>query len=293
MNWDDLRIFIAVANANNITDAGQALKVSASTVSRKILMLEEALSTLLFLKNTQGYFLTEAGQALLPMALEAEERFRLMERQMSQPGARMAGVVRIDCPELMGSHLIMPALAEFRARHPQISFDFVNSARSVKLTQSHSDVLLRLHRPEAGNFTLRRVGALTQALFCSQGYAATQGCPDDPGQLRQHSLIGWNESLAHMPLARWLDQLSGGQPLWMRTGNLEAQLKAVQADLGIAALPAYIAEPLGLCRVLPQMAPHRADIWLLRNLATQGQERVDRVVEFLGELLARHGLHGE
>lgn len=71
MNWDDLRFFIAVANASNITDAGQALKVSASTVSRKILVLEQALSSVLFLKTTQGYFLTEAGQALLPMALGA------------------------------------------------------------------------------------------------------------------------------------------------------------------------------------------------------------------------------
>nr|WP_178125008.1 MULTISPECIES: LysR family transcriptional regulator [unclassified Pseudomonas] len=286
-----MRFFIAVANANNITDAGQALKVSASTVSRKILVLEEALNTLLFLKTTQGYFLTEAGHALLPMALEAEERFTLMARQMSQPGARMAGVVRIDCPELMGSHLIIPALAQFRSRHPQISFDFVNSARSVKLTQSHSDLLLRLHRPEAGNFTLRRVGELTQALFCSPGYAAIHGCPSEPAQLREHALIGWNEALAHLPLARWLDRLSAGQPLWMRTSNLEAQLKAVQADLGIAALPAYIAEPLGLCRVLPETPAHRADIWLLRNLATQGQERVDRVVEFLCDLLQRQALH--
>ncbi|MGC5700810.1 LysR family transcriptional regulator [Pseudomonas sp. NFXW11] len=290
MNWDDLRYFIAVANAGNITDAGQALQVAASTVSRKILVLEQALNTLLFLKTTQGYCLTEAGQALLPMALEAEERFRLMQRQMSQPGARLAGVVRIDCPELMGSHLIIPALAQFRLQHPQIRFDFVNAARSVKLTQSHSDLLLRLQRPEAGNFTLRRVGALTQALFCSHAYAAAHGCPQDVAQLCQHPLIGWNQDLAHLPLARWLDQLSGGQPLWMRTGNLQAQLQAVQAGLGIAALPVYIAESLGLHRVLTQIPAHRGEIWLLRNLATLGHERIDRVVEFLDQLLQRHGL---
>lgn len=46
MNWDDLRFFIAVANASNITDAGQALKVSASTVSRKILVLEQAMGSM-------------------------------------------------------------------------------------------------------------------------------------------------------------------------------------------------------------------------------------------------------
>ncbi|UMZ14279.1 LysR family transcriptional regulator [Pseudomonas sp. MPFS] len=291
MNWDDLRFFIAVANASNITDAGQALKVSAATVSRKIQMLEQALHTALFLKTTQGYFLTEAGRDLLPMALETQERLGQMERQLARPGARMAGVVRIDCPELMGSHLLIPALAAFRAGHPEIRFDFVNAAHSIKLTQSHSDLVLRLHRPEAGsNFTLRKVGALTQALFCSPGYAQAQGCPQAPEDLARHGLIGWNQALEHMPLARWLDQLSGGQPLWMSTANLQAQLQAVQAGLGIAALPAYIAEPLGLCRVLPDVPAHRADIWLLRNLATQGQERVEHVVQFIDRVLRQHGL---
>ncbi|MGE8411395.1 MAG: LysR family transcriptional regulator [Pseudomonas sp.] len=293
MNWDDLRFFIAVANASNITDAGRVLKVSTATVSRKILVLEQALNTLLFLKNTQGYFLTEAGRDLLPMALEAQERFGQMERQMARPDARMAGVVRIDCPELMGSHLLIPALAEFRSRHREIRFDFVNSARSVKLTQSHSDLVLRLHRPQAGShFTLRKVGTLTQALFCSAGYAQVHGVAQAPEDLRRHSLIGWNETLAHMPLARWLDQLSGGQPLWMSTGNLEAQLQAVQAGLGIAALPTYIADPMGLHRVLPHTPMHRADIWLLRNLATQGLDRVERVVALIDQVLRQRGLQG-
>jgi DNA-binding transcriptional LysR family regulator len=87
--------------------------------------------------------------------------------------------------------------------------------------------------------------------------------------------------MAHMPLAQWLEQLSGGQTPWMRTANLTAQLKAVQANLGIAALPAYVGQGEGLRPVLDDLPPQGADIWLLRNLATQGLERVDRVVEHL------------
>lgn len=284
MNWDDLKVFIFVAKSNNVTEAGNLLKVSASTVSRKIATLEDSLGTVLFLKKTNGYFLTEAGRALLPLALETEERFKLIERQMSQPGDRMAGQVRIDCPELMGTHLIIPGLAKFRDQYPEISFDFINSAVSSKLTQSHSDIIIRLRRPDNGNFTMRRVGTLMQGLFCSEGYAATNKLPTEPAELKHHNLIGWTEELSYMPLAQWLSAVSGDQKPWMRVSNLNAQLKAVEADLGIAALPAYVGHQSGLRQVLADEPLHSSDIWLLRNQATQGIGRVDRVVDYLTEL---------
>ncbi|MGE8144091.1 LysR family transcriptional regulator [Pseudomonas frederiksbergensis] len=281
MNWDDLKVFIFVAKSNNVTEAGNALRVSASTVSRRIAGLEESLSTVLFLKKTNGYFLTEAGRALLPLALESEERFKLIERQMAQPSERMAGQVRIDCPELMGTHLIIPGLAEFRDQYPGIGFDFMNSAVSSKLTQSQSDIIIRLHRPDNGNFTMRRVGTLVQSLFCSEGYAAVYGLPTEAAELKHHYLIGWTEEMSYMPLARWLREVSGDQKLWMRVSNLNAQLKAVEANLGIAALPAYVGHHLGLRQVLADKPSRRSEIWLLRNQATQGIGRVDRVVDYL------------
>lgn len=285
MNWDDLKVFIFVAKSNNVTEAAHSLNVSASTVSRKIAALEDSLSTVLFLKKTNGYFLTQAGRALLPLALETQERFKLIERQMSQPGNRMAGQVRIDCPELMGTHLIIPGLADFRDQHPGISFDFVNTAVSSKLTQSHSDIIVRLRRPENGNFTMRRVGTLMQGLFCSEGYATANRLPETPDDLKHHHLIGWTEDMAYMPLAQWLKEVSRDQTLWMRAPNLTAQLKAVEAGLGIAVLPTYVAHQSGLRQVLADRPLHSSEIWLLRNQATQGIGRVDQVVDYLIELL--------
>jgi DNA-binding transcriptional LysR family regulator len=87
--------------------------------------------------------------------------------------------------------------------------------------------------------------------------------------------------MAYMPLAQWLDQVSGEQKLWMRVSNLNAQFKAVEAHLGIAALPAYVAHQSGLRQVLADRPSHRSDIRLLRNPATQGVGRVDRVVDYL------------
>ncbi|TBU72006.1 LysR family transcriptional regulator [Pseudomonas daroniae] len=284
MNWDDLRIFISVAKTSNVTDAGHSLKVSASTVARKIAALEESLGISLFLKKTNGYFLTEAGKNLLPLALETEERFKLIERQISHPNEGAAGRVRIDCPEIMGTHFIIPTLSKVREQYPDISFDVINSAISSKLTQSHSDIIIRLRRPENGNFTMRRLGQLTQCLFCSERYAIKYGIPTEPSELIHHHLIGWTEEMAHMPLAQWLNEISRGQKIWMRLHNLNAQIKAVEADLGIAVLPAYIGQKMGLRHLFPDIPSHRSDIWLLRNQASQDLRRVTVVVDYLIQL---------
>lgn len=285
MNWDDLKVFLAVAKASSLAEAGRTLGMSAATVARKAVALEAALGVPLFLKTVNGYALTEPGRTLLPLAQEAEQRFRWIERCMAQPGGRVAGRVRIDCPEIMGAHLIIPGLGELQARYPALQFDFVNSAVSSALTLSHSDIVIRLHRPEAGAFTVRRVAELGQSLFCAHAYAQAHGLPGEPSDLQKHRLIGWTEDLSHMPLARWLHGISGGQPPWMRASNLNAQLRAVEAGLGIAALPDYAGRALGLRQVLPQLPGHRSEVWLLRHQATSGVARVDAVVAHLARLL--------
>nr|WP_237150646.1 MULTISPECIES: hypothetical protein [unclassified Pseudomonas] len=116
MNWDDFKVFIFVAKSNNVTEAGftESLGIDGVAQDRCAGGLAQYR---VFSKTTHGHFLTEAGRALLPLALETEERFKLIERQMSQPGERMAGKGCIDCPELMGTHLIIPGLADSVLKH--------------------------------------------------------------------------------------------------------------------------------------------------------------------------------
>ena len=264
------------------------MRVSPATVSRKITALETALGATLFKKTTNGYFLTEAGEAMLPLSLETEAQIKLIERHMSHPGGGMAGRVRVDCPELMGTHLIVAELADFHQEYPEITFDFVNSAKTSKLTYSQSDLLIRLRKPDRGNFTMRRVGQLSQALFCSQSYGETYGVPASPDDLGQHRLVGWTEEMAHMPLAQWMSNISNGTEPWVCAPNLSAQLRAVTAGLGIGALPAYVGHQKGLCQVLPDFPVQKSDIWMLRNQSSQELNRVDAVADFLVALFEKH-----
>ncbi len=287
MDWDDLKFFIAVAKTRNVTEAGILTKVSAPTVARKIAALEEALGATLFEKMTTGYFLTEAGEYLLPLALEAEARIHLMERQVSSPIGFLSGRVRIDCPELLGTHLILPEVADFQEKYPEICFDFVNSVVSEKLAYSQSDILVRLHQPDHGNFTVRRVGELAQALYCSPEYAEKFQLPKTAEQLLEHRLIGWTEDMAYLPLAQWFSEVNNELRPQIRVRNLHAQLMATTQGLGICVLPAFAARSLGLVQVLPNLPSLMSEIWILRNQNTRDVSRVDVVCRFLMDILNR------
>lgn len=285
MNWDDLTYFILVSKTNNITEAARMMRVSAATVARKIVSLEDAMDISLFEKTTTGYYLTEAGEKLFPLALEVEGKIELMRRQLSAPENSMSGRVSIDCPELLGAILILPALAGFHEKYEDIAIDFTNTVKSSMLSQSQSDLLIRLHKPDQGNFTMRKIGTLSQALYCSDSYEKKYGMPTSPDELRRHRLIGFSDELGYLPLAQWLTSLNEMLIPWIRAQNLGAQLQATLNGLGICVLPKFAARTYGLKPVFPDLPPHVSEIWLLRNQSTRDLLRVDAVSDFVRTLL--------
>ncbi len=70
MDWDRLRIFHIVAQAGSLTDAGHALNVSQSAVSRQISNLEKSIGVSLFNRHARGLVLTEQGDHLFKITRE-------------------------------------------------------------------------------------------------------------------------------------------------------------------------------------------------------------------------------
>ena len=288
MDWDNLKFFLAVARTQNVSDASIKLKVSASTVARKINDLEYSLGTTLFNKKTNGYYLTEVGENILPVAEETAARLEFMARQIGRQASEKSGVIRLDMPELIGLYFITPILRNIQEEYPDISFEFTNSVVTRKLTNAQSDVIIRLHKPDSGLYTMRKIGVLQQAAYCSSEYALKNGVPQSAEDLGGHFLIGWNEDLSYQPLAQWFARATNGMEPWMRSANLYAQLNAVDSGLGIAALPSFAARRLGLQRVLEATPPLEVEIWLLRNMETRSYKSIDLVVESITGALDEH-----
>lgn len=281
MNWDDLKYYLAVARSKSLSEAARGLRVSPSTVSRRIQDLEQALGTKLFTHRQDGYDLNEAGANLLSAAEQAEANLLWLERGAAQSDTDTAGVVRLVIPELLGQYLIIPELVTLLRDYPEIQLEVITDVRPFQLTKREADIVVRLNRPTQGDYTVQRIGQVSQALYCSADYLKEMGEVSQVTGLSSHRLIGWDKELSYLPLARELEDRPDVGALCVRTGSFNSQLMAVRANLGIAALPKFVAEMFGLQRVLPDDPGIQSDIWLIKQSASRRLRRVKLVADHI------------
>ncbi|OCP01730.1 MULTISPECIES: LysR family transcriptional regulator [unclassified Ensifer] len=287
MDWNDLKFFLAVANARSLSAAAGRLSVSASTVSRRIEALEAALQVKLFRPHRDGYDLTAAGEDLLAPAERAEAQMRVFERTAREKDSDLAGAVRIDVPELLGQEVLLPGLARFLHDHPEIRLEMHSSVRPVRLVGEEADIVLRLVRPQQGNYRQRKVGQLAFGLYATPDYVTHHGVPTTSADLYRHRVVGWSEDLSYLIMVAWLETLCPGMQPAMRLTSFGAQMAAVRNGLGLAVLPAFAAEAAGFVALLPDASPLVSDLWLLVHEQVADLPRVRLVKDEITVALAR------
>lgn len=291
LDWNDLRYFLAVARLHSLTEASRELRVSQATIARRIAALEHTIGRGLFAKRHDGYSLTTAGEALFEPAEQAEAHLLWLERGAAFPAESLAGIVRLAIPELLGQHFIIPSLADFSERHPSIRLEVIADVRPMRLSRREADVLVRLVHPTQGDYLVRRVGRIALALYGSPAYLAAHGSPAVPSDLLNHRMIGWEAELGFLPFSRWLLDALPETNVVFRAHTMSAQLAAVEANLGLAVLPAFVAKKFGLVRVLKEEAPFSSDIWMLQAPGSGSFARVRVLADHVAEALQQSSAH--
>ncbi|PDS77145.1 LysR family transcriptional regulator [Rhizobium sp. L43] len=285
MDWNDLKFFLAVAESRSLSAASRRLGVSTSTVSRRIIALEQALGLSLFRHHFDGYELTEAGMKLQRPAEQAETSLKAFERSAKDSSDTLSGVVRIDAPELLGQQFLLPNLAGFLQDYPGIQLDIRSSVRPVQLATQQSDIVLRIVPPERGSYRMRSVGKVAFGLYANRDYVETHGQPSNDRDLQSHRMIGWSEELRYLSMSVWLDELFPDLQPAMRLSSFTAQLTAVESGLGIAVLPCFAANRTELVPVLTDIPRLILDLWLLVQDQAGRIQRVQIVKECLVKIL--------
>jgi len=278
MDWNDLRFFLTVARARSLTAASVQLGVSASTVSRRLQALESALGVTLFRHHREGYELTARGRELLEPAERAEADVQSFERAASKNAGIPAGLVRIDAPELLGQDILLPGLADFTEANPSIQLELRTSVAPVRLTAIDNDIILRLVRPERGDYSIRKVGRVAFGIYGSARYFERYGVPLTTADLANRRLIGWTEEFNYLTMMQWLKELCPEATLSLRLTSLSAQVTAVREGYGLAVLPAFAAEHGGFNRAVSGVAPLTVNLWMLIHNTVKDLPRV-RIVQ--------------
>jgi len=170
MQWDDLRIFLAVAREGSISGAAKRLSVQHSTVSRRLRTLEEKLATRLIERVKSGYEMTEAGEELMTSAKKIEREILGFEGALSGQDSGAAGELRVSAINNMASSILMPIFANFSATYPEIELHIQVTNQFVKLAQRDADIAIRLTNTPMDTLIGTRLATVGSAVYGARAY---------------------------------------------------------------------------------------------------------------------------
>ncbi len=291
LDWDDLRVFLAVHRTRSHAAAARSLRVAATTVGRRLAALEARIGTRLFTRTPEGLVGTAAARALLAHAERMEVEALESERLLSGADARPTGVVRLTCGDGFATAILAPGLPAFLVAHPGLEVEIRAEPRLLDLTRGEADVALRNVRPRERSLVARRLGLERYGLFAAPPYLARMGTPRTAGDLAGHDLILYDREYDRLRSQVWLRQVAAGARVAVRASNTMTLHAACAAGAGIALLStAFIRDDARFARVLPRLEPPADDLWTAAHADLRAAARVAVTLRWLDQLVREAGM---
>lgn len=282
VDWNDIPLLLAIARERQLRAASGHLGVDSSTVSRRLAAAEERLQTRVFVRDPDGYKLTDAGSAFVAKAEEIESLVVSLFSITKISGEDVTGTVRITSVDALLNDWLTARLPSLLDQHPTLEVTLTADHRNLSFTRSETDIGLRLARPtEDAAIVMRRVGRLGFAVYGAPRFAdvAQELWNDVPW-------ITYNDDLADVSQMRWLRTVAPRAVSHFRSSSTPILLEACQAGLGLAVLPCVSAHGRKLVRLTP--APiHEREIWLLAHRDTANIRRFRVVSDWLAAQIAQ------
>ena len=247
MDWDRLRIFHIVAQAGSLTDAGHALNVSQSAVSRQISSLESSIGVSLFNRHARGLVLTEQGEHLFKITRIIFSHVNAIGTIISESRDGLSGGLRVATTVGIGSVWLASRLKKFMQTYPKLRLNIQLTDEDVDFTMREADVSINYHGALATDDVIQKeLATIRMGVYASKEYIQTHGIPKTPEDLDQHRLVAFGE-VGNAPAANvsWLLRF-GAKPGVLRApylsiNNAYGMLQAVKGGIGIAILADFIA----------------------------------------------------
>jgi DNA-binding transcriptional LysR family regulator len=275
VDWNDLRLALALGREPTLTSAAKALGTSQPTASRRLAALERALGAKLFLRGARGYVPTEAGKRLLGALSRIAGDLESLDTIAADDHVA-EGRVRVAITDVSALHLLEKALPRLAREHPKIVVELLVSMRTADLARREADLAVRLIRPEGADLVARSLGAMRYGFFATKGYLDEHG-KLDPSAPEGHAFIEPIAEIAESPEGRFLRETifpRGGRAS-LRASGMLVMAHAAGAGLGIAVLPEPIAAGVpSLRRLAPVREIHARSVYLV---AHQGARKIARV----------------
>ncbi len=286
-DWDDMRLFLALARAESLARAGQSLRLDPATVGRRIARLEEVLGRRLFTRSHQGYALTEEGARLLPHAIAAEAAMTAATHAAAETQTGLAGQIRIGAPDGCANYLLPQVVAAICAENPALDVQIIALPRVFNLSRREADMAIGVSAPQAGRLSVQKITDYRLHLAAAETYLDRHPPITDLEALKTHRIIGY---IADMIFDSELDYLAalGLDRVALASNSVAVQVNAIRLGAGLGVVHDFaLPSAPGLRRVLPQSFSLTRSFYLIRHLDDQRVARLNRFADLLCRGLRR------
>ena len=280
-NWDDMRVFLAVARAAGLSGAAPTLKMDPATVGRRVARLETFVGAPLFVKSPQGYALTDLGQRMKDKAADAEEALALAMDE-GQGGTRgLTGQIRVGAPDGVANFVLPQVVARIQAENPGLEVQVLALPRVVNLSQREADMAIAVSPPAAQRLTVARISDYKLHL------AQRADAPDITtlDDLNDRRIVGY---IPDMIFDKELDYLGeiGARSVALASNSVAVQVQLLRhGGVGFVHDFALHAAP-ELRRVLVDRITLTRTLYLVRHRSDRRSERLTRFAEALSAAMA-------
>lgn len=279
IDWDDLRHFLALAQAGTLLGAARQIGVEHATISRRVASLEARLGRKLIDRRGRRIALTADGELVARHAALAAVQTAAIEQLGRSSGTEMRGSVRISAPPALSSALLAGPVVAIRRDHPGIEITLVGEKRLASLNRREADIAVRLSRPEDGDYAITRLGEMRFHLYASKAYL--ESVPPEAW-----TFIGYDEGMNASPQQQRLTGYAAGRPIALRSSVLEFQAEAARLGGGVVMLPDFAVSCNDSLQRIADDNPLVREVWLVVHADIKDVPAVRAVMEALKEAFA-------
>ncbi len=263
IDWDNARVFLAVARSGQMLGAARKLGLDHATVSRRIANLEGALGVKLIERRTNGCALTATGETFLATVERIETEMLRAQAALSGADVAVSGNVRVGAPDGFGTFVLARHFGALMDEHPGLNVQLVPLPRAFSLAKREADIAVTIDRPAEGRLTVRKLTDYTLSLYASRDYLEKH-----PGLKKTadgHRVVAYVPDLIFSPALDYLGEFGVAENPKFECAGMIGQIEAVRAGAGIGALHDYTARSFpDLVRILPDRRVVRA-YWLVTH----------------------------
>jgi DNA-binding transcriptional LysR family regulator len=284
LNWDDLRITLAIAEHGTLSGAAVHLRISHPTLSRRLQLIERRLGTRLFERTPSSLRLTAAGEDMRQMALRLRDDIAALERRIGGRDTGPEGAIRLTAPDAVAEYLLPGVLAALCKEHPGLAVDLLVSNQVVSLAQRAADIALRVTDAPTESLRGRRVGTVAMAVYAARDL----GVPQTSASYAGIPWVGFDAALACSGPGAWVARNIADDDIRFRANTLLAAAQAVRSGIGCGVLPCFVGGSVPeLVRIGEPLPALSLPLWLLVHPEMARLPRIRRASEALAAKLGQ------